>query len=227
MEKKKNKGRLIYSSPECSLGVRIQVSAIYLFFLSGAIILTVGYILIDPQPLGILLPILGVVIVLIFANKIIAGELYPHYRIYENGITPNLEHNWHPFGDCGELEHRVSIINRLSGGPHPEIIYWDEIACFEIIASETEKRPVLYVHLKSESEVNPSPRKDHPIRFGFSHGAPYYTKQMRKDSQETMENIIKQLKEHGIPEIPFKCEHCGKKARPPLRVCPNCGERRF
>jgi len=204
------KGELIYSSPNCPLRKRIMVSALYFLFLlliSGLGVWIVIYSLLnfaDPKG-GVAFGLLFITIGLAVSSSVATSEMYPHFRIYTDGITPVIRHLY-PFSNCERIEIMI--------GPKNTRFYrWDQIACFERPLYKKEKYSIT-VHLNIFNSLGNRVSSERYI---------YYT----NDGKEAILTLRKALLEHGIKEIPVVCPSCGQKPYAALEYCTNCHARRF
>ncbi len=226
-----DKGRLIFSSPQCPKERRIVISFFYLLIIICGIGIFIYSIIYDPYDISLILICLFFFLGCLFGGSLIVSELYPHFRIYERGVAEMVEHTLHPWVDCNKIKPSLGSNPQVTGRIDTNFIAWDNIACYEIeyldINELLEKRraPIVLIHLKEIKSKNHHLKRGNPIYFDFQ--TPFQSNDTKTKWRGIMYMFINMLKQRGIPEIPRICPNCHKEPSWPIQKCPNCGFKRY
>jgi hypothetical protein len=158
--------------------------------------------------MGIFFILIGLVV----STGVASSEMYPHFKIYSNGISGILTH-LHPFSNCNTLGTTVGSQNRKSfGRQNPKFIRWDEIACFDKFHYEQD-RPSITVYLNKFDSYG---KRNLPLTY-----------KQYKEGRDAINTLILVLQKQDIEEIPVICPNCGKKPYAALEFCTFCKTKRF
>lgn len=220
------KGKLLFKSPQCPKERRIVISFFYLitiFSFIGLSIYSLYFSLIsgDIRPAGFFFIFLFLGF---FAGILMPGNLYPHFHIYEKGITRMAYHTLHPWSDCDKIVTYLDKQSKINGDFDKKFIKWNNIACYEIWPLDTNlpltkrRAPNVVIHLK---EI----KKSQFFLFGFEDA--FQSKETKAKWRKTMNVLIYELKQRKIPRIPWFCPKCQRNPEYPQQNCPHCGFKRY
>jgi hypothetical protein len=223
-----DKGKLIYSSPHCSTIRRGCVILVYTSMIGSGISMLLFGIFFRPE-LHIILLFIAILITLIFAAFLVSkSDLWPHFKIYENGISQLMLHYWHPFKKCDELEPTLGSFPNYLGEIDTIFVPWKNIACYEKQYWEDKdpkKKGLLHyvmIYLKNNKKLPYS--KGSPVQYIYSN---FFTDKGKLLWHGAMKQLVNNLKKNNIKEIPRKCPKCKEEVLPPHKNCPMCGYIRF
>ncbi|MEM3445227.1 MAG: hypothetical protein QXJ27_04900 [Thermoplasmata archaeon] len=190
------KGELVYASPPCPPTRRIFsiIGWVFVLALIPIVVLTRNFQAATSKE--IIAIALLVCCVIFGATLLIQQFMYPHFKIYTNGFTLIAFHCT-PFERCENIERRF-IFREY------QFIKWSKVLAFDRFGY-TNKTPSIVIFIENgrgkkeiEEIVMYHPRKD------------------------VIEALIRELKGHGVPDIPIVCQKCGKKPYASLPYCTNC-----
>ena len=202
-EKDTEPGELIYTSPECPPERRRKAHSIFgVFVAGGALSLILALLAEGDSNLQAALITAGWVLP-ILAPGISTLPLYPHLKVYSNGLSFRV-HHWNPFSDCASLRWKPTTQGPLAGR---SILAWKDMVCFE--RYEPKKMIGVIVHTRLDG-------KD----------IPWYYIHYRENG--AVGRVVEALEEHGVREISVVCAECGWVSGGfDGSKCGKCGAKRF
>ena len=202
IKEKEDKGNVIYISPKCPVKKRVYV-LINWFFLHTLSFLVAFYFIHNGIIKGkvgyIAFGLFWIGSALLMGFYICQQTMFEHFRIFSKGIEERC-HHFQPFSECHKFRDGL------------EFVEWKAIAGFS--AFHPKKSHAVVVHFNIFDKRG--------IRKWF-----WDYRHSGDAGKKVINNLIKELKEHDINEIPHVCPTCKKRAVVVMEICPHCKTKRF